>query len=70
MNHIIRLQSEVARLQGALCAKDEALRVFRAHLTSEKFQGFETDGSRKDWIAIRDVDAWLNHIIGACPDCC
>jgi hypothetical protein len=69
VSYIVRFQSEVAQLQGALCAKDEALRAFRAHLTSEKFQGFEAGGSRKDWIAIRDVDVWLCDIIGAGTDC-
>ncbi len=65
MNYIARLQEELARAQQQLEAKDGALRAFRAHIASEKFAGFATDGSRKDWIAVRDVDARLLEIIAA-----
>jgi hypothetical protein len=30
-----------------------------------KFAGVGADGSRKDWIATRDVYAWLTHISAA-----
>jgi hypothetical protein len=63
MNHIHRLQADLDVARAALHATDQALREFRAHLVSEKFQGFEPDGSRKDWIAIADVDARLCGII-------
>jgi hypothetical protein len=65
MNHITRLQTDLAAAQEQLRAKDEALRAFRAHIAGEKFSGFETDGCRKDWIAVRDVDAILLEIIAA-----
>ena len=65
MNYITRLQSELAEMQDQLQAKDEALRAFRAHIASEKFCGFDADGSRRDWIAVRDVDARLLEIIAA-----
>jgi len=65
MNYITRLQEDLARAQEQLEAKDEALRDFRAHIACAKFSGFETDGSRKDWIAVRDVDARLLQIIAA-----
>ena len=62
MNYIARLQGELAEAQEQLQAKDEALRAFRAHIAGEKFSGFDSDGSRKDWIAVRDVDARLLDI--------
>ena len=65
MNYIARLQTELAALQQQLQAKDEALRAFRTHIASEKFSGFDGDGSRKDWIAVRDVDARLLEVIAA-----
>jgi hypothetical protein len=65
VNHIARLQDELAELQEQLRAKDEAVRAFRAHIASEKFSGFDQDGSRRDWIAVRDVDARLLEIIAA-----
>ena len=65
MNYITGLQNDLAVAQEQLQAKDEALRAFRAHIASEKFAGFDRDGSRKDWIAVRDVDARLLQIIAA-----
>jgi hypothetical protein len=65
MNHITRLQIDLAAAQAALAAKDQAIQAFRAHLDGEKFRGFEDDGSRKDWIAIADVLAWLAMIKSA-----
>jgi hypothetical protein len=65
MNYIARLQGELVELQGQLQAKDEAVRAFRAHIASDKFSGFDQDGSRRDWIAVRDVDAYLLEIIAA-----
>ena len=63
MNYIASLQGELAEAQEQLQAKDEALRAFRAHIAGEKFSGFDSDGSRKDWIAVRDVDARLLDIL-------
>ena len=65
MNYIARLQSELAEAHEQLQAKDEALRAFRAHIAGEKFSGFDSDGSRRDWIAVRDVDARLLESIAA-----
>lgn len=65
MNHIVRLQADVATARAELAAKTEAIQAFRIHLASEKFCGVETDGSRKDWIAAADVLAWLALITDA-----
>ena len=65
MNFIARLQGELAKAQQQLRTKNEALRAFRAHIASDKFSGFDDVGSRRDWIAVRDVDARLLEIIAA-----
>ena len=65
MNHIARLQSELAAARTVLRAKENAIQAFRVHLAGDKFAGFEQDGSRKDWIATRDVLAWLTTIAEA-----
>lgn len=65
MNHIHRLQKELETARNELRAKDEMLRAFQVHLTSPKFQGYDSDGERMDWIATSDVLAWIRGIIGA-----
>jgi len=65
MNYIARLQEELASAKAAIAAQAEAIQEFRIHLAGEKFTGFETDGSRKDWISVADVNAWLARIVEA-----
>jgi hypothetical protein len=65
MNYIVRLQADVATAHAELAAKSEAIQAFRVHLAGEKFHGIEADGSRKDWIAVADVLAWLATITDA-----
>jgi hypothetical protein len=65
MNYIARLQEELACTQAAFAAQAEAIQEFRVHLAGDKFAGFEVDGSRKDWIAVGDVNAWLARIVEA-----
>ena len=65
MNYIARLQEDLAATKAALAAKAEAIQEFRVHLAGDKFAGTEADGSRKDWIATSDVNAWLAHIASA-----
>ena len=65
MNHIARLQADLASTRAALHAKVESIQAFRVHLASDKFAGFDPDGSRRDWIATRDVNAWLSRIAEA-----
>ena len=64
MNYIARLQGELATAEATLKAKTEAIQEFRVHLAGDKFAGTEADGSRKDWIATSDVNAWPAHIAG------
>lgn len=65
MNHIARLQSELAAAKAELREKDEAPQAFRVHPDREKIRGVEADGSRKDWIAVADVLAWTSFIKNA-----
>ncbi len=65
MNYIARLQEELACTMAALAAQAEAIQEFRIHLAGDKFAGFEADGSRKDWIAVGEVNAWLARIMAA-----
>lgn len=65
MNYIARLQSELAAARAELAAKADSVRAFRVHLAGDKFAGFAEDGSRKDWIAVADVNAWLSAINSA-----
>lgn len=59
MNYIQRLEKENRELRDSLKAINAQVLWMYSHLTSEKFQGFEPNGDRRDWIATRDV---LNHI--------
>jgi hypothetical protein len=65
VNHIHRLQNQLDAARAELRAKGEILRAFQVHLMSEKFQGYETDGQRKDWIATADARAWIQSVIDA-----
>ncbi len=65
MNHIARLQTDLAAAQAAIAATAEAVQEFRVHLAGSKFAGTDPDGSRRDWIATTDVLAWLANITAA-----
>jgi hypothetical protein len=64
MNHIHRLQTELAEANADMIGKAERLEQFRAHLHSPKFAAEQRDGSRGDWIAVADVLRWLRYIEG------
>ena len=65
MNHIARLTNSLNAAQAALQAKGEVIQAFRVHLNLDKFRGFDRDGNPKEWIATRDVLAWLTTIADA-----
>jgi len=65
MNYILQLETKLAAARAELAAKDQIVRAFQAHLATSKFSGEEADGSRKDWIAVADVYAWLALILAA-----
>ena len=62
MNHIHRLQNDVADLSGQILRRAERIQEFREHLASPKFNSEQADGSRGDWIAVADVQRWLRYI--------
>lgn len=57
MNYINKLQVENQQLNARIRSVNEEINNFRAFLFSDKFQGYDKDGGRKDWIATTDVDA-------------
>ncbi len=63
MNHIARLQADLASARADAAARTEIVREFRAHILGPKFCGTDPDGSRRDWIAVRDVDAWMVRLL-------
>ncbi len=63
MNHIARLQADLASARADAAARTEIVREFRAHILDDKFCGTDPDGSRRDWIAVRDVDAWMVRLL-------
>lgn len=62
MNHIHALQARLADAERAVTDQDKRIDEFRVHLAGAKFQGFEHDGSRKDYIGAADVHRWLGYI--------
>ena len=60
MNYIKRLEKENRELRARLKAGEELIGDFREFLTLPKFVGYESDGSRKDWISIGDLNARLD----------
>jgi outer membrane murein-binding lipoprotein Lpp len=63
-NYINRLEGEVKELNAKLAAMQEEIQNFRRHLQSNKFQNVEGQ-ERNDWIAVADVQRWLDNIVNA-----
>jgi hypothetical protein len=63
MNHITRLQADLTAAQAARARMLTAIHEFRLHLSGDKFHGTAADGSRKDWIAVTDVQGWIGVIL-------
>lgn len=62
MNYIAKLQQENAELKDQLANVNRWRQEFLAHLASEKFQGVDSEGQRKDWIATQDVRNRLSEL--------
>lgn len=62
MNYIKKLQTEKVELENKLAHMKQSITDFQTHLHSEKFQGVQADGSRKDWISTADVLNWLREV--------
>jgi len=65
MNHIARLQTDLAAAQAEIAAKIAVAHDLRMHLLGDKFSGTDPDGSRRDWIAVADVQAWMSRLLAA-----
>jgi len=65
MNHIARLQTNLAAAQSEITAKSAVAQEFRVHPLGDKFSGTDADGSRRDWIAVADVQAWMSRLLAA-----
>lgn len=63
MNHITRLTNDLQAANDKLAAMKEEIAAFRKHLSSSKFVSTETE--RNDWIAVADVNRWLDNILNA-----
>jgi len=63
MNYIKKLQSDNDAMKQDAAAVASQISEFRAFLTSAKFVGTESDGSRKDWISTGDVDRFLSLLL-------
>ena len=62
MNFIQRLKAENETKQATIDNVRMEIFAIRAMLQSDKFVGFESDGSRKDWIATGDVMRLLDGL--------
>jgi hypothetical protein len=62
MNHIHRLQNDIADLNDQIMRRAERIAEFRAHLALPKFAAVQSDGSRGGWISTADVHRWLQYI--------
>jgi len=49
-------------LKSYLREIEDNLNDFMVFLNSSKFQGFESDGSRKDWMAISDIQTKMQEL--------
>ena len=63
MNHIQRLQADLKDAQDRVAAMKEEIHAFRRHLSLPKFTN--TDTAQNDWIAVSDVQRWLDNINNA-----
>jgi hypothetical protein len=63
MNHIQRLTSDLATAEAKIKAMQDEIAAFRVHLASSKFVNTETE--RNDWIAVSDVNRFLDNILNA-----
>lgn len=63
MNYIKQLQADRANLEDEVSRIEAELRTFQGELAGEKFKGVDSDGDRKDWISVRDVNNRIQAIL-------
>jgi hypothetical protein len=67
MNYIKQLEAEVRALKNEKAVVVEQITELAVYLGSEKFQGVDAKGERKDWVSSREIVAHLmsmrsNHL--------
>jgi len=60
--YINKLEDRVDELEERIGDVEEWLQSFRNHLDLPKFKGSDERGERKDWIAVGDVQKWLDEL--------
>ena len=65
MNYIKKLQADLEAKTVELDAKLALIAEFERHLQGPKYQGADTNGTRKDWISTNDVVDWLRSMRSA-----
>jgi hypothetical protein len=65
MNSIQRLIQDQSEKQQRIDAALQTITDFRVHLDLDKFKGHDSDGARKDWIAVQDVRDRLTQLEAA-----
>lgn len=66
MNHILRLQLDLAAANARIAAMETAVKDFQIALDGDKFKGVDSvDGSRKDWISTAETERHLAGILSA-----
>lgn len=63
MNYIKRLEQDRKDLTNEVGRIDAELRTFQGELSGAKFRGVDSDGDRKDWISVRDVNDRIQTIL-------
>jgi hypothetical protein len=61
-NYIKKLEFQKDVLEKRIHELEMGLTAFRIHIDGPKFQGVDTDGGRKDWIATADVTNWIEDL--------
>lgn len=59
MNYIKQLEAKVKELENEKAVVVEQITELAVYLSSEKFQGVDAQGDRKDWVSTREVIAHL-----------
>tara|TARA_R110000822_G_scaffold84959_7_gene199258 strand:+ start:730 stop:945 length:216 start_codon:yes stop_codon:yes gene_type:complete len=59
MNYIKQLQEENKELKSRIDNTDNMIREFKGYLITDKFNGYDQDGDRLDWISRSELTGRL-----------
>lgn len=60
MNYIKKLEAQVKALESEKAIVVEQITELAVYLGSEKFQGVDANGDRKDWVSTREI---ISHLM-------